>query len=438
MTRYHGPFRWMSNFKAVAIDYEYYLTLSDKPQSVCLTERQMYVLSVQNTYTAWLTRWYNTDDITQKTVQFIAAEIEELLMCGCGVPVPSITDILNAQTYTTNTANSYITTYNTWNDAGQTVISIAPNLDYGTGDPANIDKLMCLGLNMLLVSIVEQAKSIKQGEIDDAKDLTKQLASAFGALGVAAGAATGVGGAAAAFVGFLGGPWLLLGLGLAAVGLTIASIVIPADLSVFTDAQAFEDVYCTMVNNLVGNEPTRVAFQAALTPNSFTPGSLAAQLAAIVQPYLDDLDMYLQFLVQMNGLYEVSNFTLLPECGCVPPVTLTPIIDPGGMWIGGSYNGTVGGALTDLGGGLWRGTPTLAGDGEYHLAIKDASGQDFKLVDLAITGSFICEGWKTPVGEFFDGCSSTEDYAGETLQTIWWIQNTANPGSYLEFRMVAP
>ena len=314
--RSHPPLKWMKNFKAVAIDYEYYLSLDDKPVSVCLTERQMYVLSVQNTYTYWLTRWYNTDDITQKTVEFIAAEIEALLMCGCGVPTPSITDTLNAQTYNTSTATTYITTYNTWNDAGQTVASIAPSLDYSTGDPADIDKLLCLGLNLYLTAIVEQAKAIKQGSLEDSRDLTKQLAGAFGALGVAAGAGTVAGGAAAAVVGFFGGPWFVLGLALAAVGLTVASIVFPIDLSVFTDEEAFNDVYCTMVNNMVGSTPTRALFQGALSPNDFDPGSHAAELATVVQPYLDNLDSYLQFLVAMNGLYDVSDFGILPECAC--------------------------------------------------------------------------------------------------------------------------
>lgn len=400
MRRAHLPLQYMSKFKAFAIDYEYYLTLSDKPQSVCLTERQMYVLSVQNSYTYWLTRWYNTDDITQKTVEFIASEIEELLMCGCGVPVPSITDILNAQTYTTNTATSYITTYNTWNDAGQTVISIAPNLDYGTGAPANIDKILCLGLNMLLTSIVEQAKAIKQGEIDDAKDITKQLAAALGGLGVAAGAATGVGGAAAAFVGFLGGPWLLLGLGLGAVGLTIASIVMPADLSVFTDAAAFQAVYCTMVNNLVGNQPTRAAFQAALEPNDFAPGSLAAALAVVVQAYLNNLDIYLQFLVQMNGLYEVSDFTILPECACGTG-PLIPIIDPAGPLFAPEVGPA--GTIEPDGDGYYLAQATFQ-SGAWYLGVAASGGQMFVVADAAWIPGVAC--WGHDGGEgYFNGCA---------------------------------
>jgi len=319
LPRSHPPLKWMKNFKAVAIDYEYYLTLSDQPQSVCLTERQMYVLSVQNSYTYWLTRWYNTDDITQKTVEFIAAEIEALLMCGCGVPQPSFTDYVNSASYVTTTTTTYNTTYNTWNDAGQTVYSIAPNLDYATGDPADIDKLMCLAYSLLVQTIVGTAKNVQLGSEDDAKDLTKQLTAVFGGLATAGGAATLAGGAAAAVVSFFGGPALVLGLALAAVGTGIATLVWPTETGVFNNAEAIENVYCTMVTNAVGVTPTRDIFQGALEPNDFAPGSDEAKLAAIIQPYLDDLNTYLQFIQLMSQLYDAVDLGLLPECGCLPP-----------------------------------------------------------------------------------------------------------------------
>lgn len=324
MRRYHGPVKYMSNFKAVQIDYEYYLTLSDKPQSVCLTERQMYVLSVQNTYTSWFTRWYNTDDITEKTVQFIGAEIEDLLMCGCGIPEPTFTDRMNSQTYVTNTSSDYTTTYNTWNTAGQTVASIAPNLDYSTGVPADIDKLMCLAYQLILTTIIESVKTEKAQDLASQKDLTKGLTGVFGGLATAGGAGLAIGGVGAAIVGFFGGPWLVFGLALAAVGTAIATLVNGVDSSALDDEDALHDVYCTMVINSVGMTPTRDVFQNALTPNDFDPGSHQEAIASVVQPYLDDLDTYLQFLVAANGLYDVSDFGALPECEvCSEAIVLT-------------------------------------------------------------------------------------------------------------------
>ena len=52
----HGDLRDMRNFKAVAADYAYYLTLSDEGRLYCLTDRQVYILLVQCEYIGWLTR----------------------------------------------------------------------------------------------------------------------------------------------------------------------------------------------------------------------------------------------------------------------------------------------------------------------------------------------------------------------------------------------
>lgn len=324
-SRYHGPMRYMGNFKAVAIDYEYYLSLSNVPQSVCLTERQMYIILVQNTYTYWATRWYNIDDVSEAELKTIAAELEELMMCGCGIPEPTITDRKTAQTYITDTATSYETTYNTWNTAGQTVASIAPNLDYSSGSTANKDKLLCLALQMLVIDIVEAAKANKQGTGQQNKDMVKNLGNTFGALATAGGSAIAVGGAAAAFVSFLGGPYLVMGLALAAVGLAVANLVYTTDLSVFEDQDAVDAISCTLNNNLIGATPTRARFQGGLSPNAFPSGSNAEKLAAVVQPFLDDLDTYLNWLATANGLYDVSDFGILPECDiCTEEIALTP------------------------------------------------------------------------------------------------------------------
>lgn len=340
MKREHPPLKYMSNFKAFAIDYEYYLTLSDKPQSVCLTERQMYVLSVQNSYTYWLTRWYNTDDITQKTVEFIAAEIEGLLMCGCGIPVPSITDILNAQTYNNSTSIVYENTYNTWVESEENYAAVAPNLDFGSGDQGDISTVVCFALQMTLEAIRQAALQIKQGSVNDSKDLTRQLGAAFAGLSGALAAGSAASSAITVLVGFVGGPWLLFGLALAGVGLTIASIVMPADVAVFEDDAAFEDVMCVIGNNMSGSAPTRGNFIGALAGAGFTPGSHQAQLAAIFQTYLDDLTVYLQFLNNANQIFALVDASLLPPCPCAPVEDCEDLTEDAFQWYPSNYLGT--------------------------------------------------------------------------------------------------
>lgn len=379
MTRSHPPLKWMSNFKAVAIDYEYYLTLSDKPVSVCLTERQMYVLSVQNTYTAWLTRWYNTDDITQKTVQFIAAEIEGLLMCGCGVPQPTLTDYVNSITYNNATSATYTTTYNTWNAAGQTVASIAPALDYATGNTANIAKVTCAALRLLLQTITEASRATQQGELNEAADLTKGLTTVFGGLATAGSAGIVAGGAGAAVVGFFGGPWMVLGLALAAVGTGIASLVMGTQQAAFTDPAVFEAVLCVLTKNTSGKTMSKSVFQTALTPNTLTGD--AAALAAVVQKYLNDETTYLQFMVASQGLYNAANIASLPACGCITPnVTLQTVVGsvPYNLeFIGNMPNGA----------SKWKVTKSYTGN-YVTVAVKSVNNVPFYIKSWTVISGF--------------------------------------------------
>lgn len=340
LPRSHPPMKWMKNFKAFAIDYEFYLTLSDKPEMVCLTERQMYVLSVQNSYTYWLTRWYNTDDITQKTVELIAAEIEGLLMCGCGVPQPSITDILNAQTYTNSTSIVYENTYNTWIESEENYAAVAPNLDFGSGDQGDISTVVCFALQMTLEAIRKAALQIKQGTVNDSRDITRQLGAAFAGLGGALTAGSAVSAGIAGLVSFLGGPWLLFGLALASVGLTIASIVMPADTAIFEDDAAFEDVMCVIGNNMSGSAPTRGNFIGALAGAGFTPGSHQAELALIFQEYLNDLTVYLQFLNNANQMFAIANIAALPPCPCAPSEDCEDLTEDAFFWYPSDSFGT--------------------------------------------------------------------------------------------------
>jgi hypothetical protein len=76
----HGDIKRMSQFKAIAMDYAYYVTLGDEGRLYCLTDKQIYILLAQMDYVGWMTRWYNTEDITQKTLGFIQSELMEKLM----------------------------------------------------------------------------------------------------------------------------------------------------------------------------------------------------------------------------------------------------------------------------------------------------------------------------------------------------------------------
>jgi len=237
-------------------------------------------------------------------------------MCCCGEPTTTERNELN--NYMTITANYYDETYNTWNDAGQTIASIAPNLDFSTGVPADIDKIICTNVSIILRTIIDSAIAYKKAATQEKKDLHRNLADVIAALAAAGGAAIAAGGILAAGMAFLGGPLTVFGLAMAAVGLFIANAIETTDLSVFQDTAATEEVRCTMVQNVVGEDLTRARFMGALSPNHFEAGSNAEKLAAVIQPYLDDLNVYLQFLVEANGLYDAVDIGALPECEVCP------------------------------------------------------------------------------------------------------------------------
>lgn len=244
-------------------------------------------------------------------------KIEECSVCCCPPP-PSFTDRMSAITYNNTTTTVYQTTENTWNTGGQTVSSIAPNLDWDTGDPIDISKLTCSAIRTLLNAIAVQGKQMNTQTADQNKDTVNTISAGLAGLSTAGGAAALAGGAAAAVVGFFGGPYLVLGLALGAVGAKVATLFMGAPATLFDDTEALEKVACAMINNTGDGSMTREKFQGALTPNDFAPGSPEAQLAAMIQPYLDDLTVYLQFMSLGNQLYEVSDFALLPDCGCEP------------------------------------------------------------------------------------------------------------------------
>jgi len=80
-------------------------------------------------------------------------------------------------------------------------------------------------------------------------------------------------------------------------------------------------VLCTLRENSLGHEPSFAGFSGLLEPNLFAPGSNAEKLASVVQPFLNDLTFYLQFMMSMSDLYDTTLLAALPDCETCP----TPI-----------------------------------------------------------------------------------------------------------------
>jgi len=251
----------------------------------------------------------------------------------CG---PSITDRLNATAANNATAAQYTTN---WFEYGETGLSVlAPSMTPSTTPQEQIDKVLCFGYEMFLMTIVDQAKGVKSLELSENRDIVQQLGIALSGLASAGGLALAAGGAATAIIAWIGGPWTLMGLALVGIGTAIASLFVTVDTAVLDDPDAFHDVLCTMRQNGMGNAPSIEMWNALLTPNDFAPGSNAEKLAAIVAPFLADLQFFIQFIMSMSTLYDAGIEEHLPECEvCIPDIACeggegSNFLASDGMW----------------------------------------------------------------------------------------------------------
>lgn len=233
----------------------------------------------------------------------------EIVSC-CGPSVSERT-FINTQINETNVI--YQTNYSDSND-GTDISTIAPNMVYGGSWDAFIDKLMCLGIEMVVQSVINQAKAVQSATDEQRRDVVQQVGLALASLAAAGGAAIAIGGGAAAIVSIIGGPWALLGLALAGIGTGVASLFVSVGNEALNDVAAYNAVLCTMRENMMGNAPSFENFRNILTPNDFAVGSNEEKIASIVFPFINDVNFYLQFIVSMNGLYDTNIWQTLPEC----------------------------------------------------------------------------------------------------------------------------
>lgn len=234
----------------------------------------------------------------------------------CG---PSISDRINAESYNNSQAAIYTANMAQFVTDGNSTAELAPNMTTAETPQYEIDKIMCFGLLMFLSSVRDQARGVHALSEEAAQDLIEQLGIAMAGLASAGGLAIGLGGAAGAVVAFVGGPWALLGLALAGIGTGLASEFVTIENEVLTDEDAFNEVLCTMRMNSIGNEPNIEIWQNLLNPNTFAPDSNAEKLAALVQPFLNDVQFFIQFVISMSDLEATNIIDSLPECEICPP-----------------------------------------------------------------------------------------------------------------------
>lgn len=325
----HGPFQYMKQFKAVAADYAYYLSLSDEGQLYCLSERQVYAIMVQLTYVGWLTRWYNTEDITQTTVEYIQSDIMEALMSCVDVTVLVNQAELNLVRDTTNQqlqSQALRDILEERYDGDPTSINPdAPTTDFGSsGD--RFDAL-CAGLMAFVYQFARfQSDSVRAGQIG----------------GLAAVALVALLLIPGLNIFFIVGASIAVLLGLGTIGVT-TEVAIAA----LTDTAALDAVVCCMRENLKDQSVSEANWLTALDGCAFDVGSHEQIVSDFLTACL--ADNYLTILNILGQAYVgVIDGEALPECPCAPPdpwVTIDfTISDQGWLPIGtyAAYSAGVG------------------------------------------------------------------------------------------------
>jgi hypothetical protein len=293
----HGNIRNMGDFKAVQMDYEYYLTLEDVGRLYCLTDRQVYVLMVQLTYVGWLTRWYNTDDITQTTVGYIQSELMERLMSCVDISVLIDQAALNLVNDTTDHQIESQALRDILEDrydgTPESINPNAPTTDFGsTGDRYSA---LCAGLTAFVYTFARnQADSVRAGQVG-------------GLLAVALVAALLIPGLN---FFFLVGASIAVVLGLGTIGVTTETAI-----AALTDQTALNNVVCCMRDNLKDLAVTEANWLTALGGCGFDGGSNEQIVADFLGATL--ASNYLTILNILGQAYTgVVDGVPLPDCPC--------------------------------------------------------------------------------------------------------------------------
>lgn len=301
--RTQTPFKYMSKFKAVAADWAFFSSLSDEGQLYCLSEQQVYAIMVQLEYVGWLTRWYNTEDINQTTVDRVKSDIMEALMSCVDVSIlvdqaneNLITAVTNRAIQSQQLRDVYADEYIPGDPTS--INPSAPTTTWSySGSPDGYDALCAALMAFVYQFARSQADSVRAGQVGGLAAISLIAVLLIPGLNVF----------------FLVGAAIAVLLGLGTVGVT-TEVAIQA----LTDTEALDNVVCCMRDNMVNASVSQATFEASLSGCSFTVGSHEQIIADFLTATL--ADNYLTFLDFMGtGFDAVTTGVAVPECPCGSP-----------------------------------------------------------------------------------------------------------------------
>lgn len=297
----HGNLRNMGDFKAVAADYAYYLTLSDEGRLYCLTDRQVYVLQVQLEYVGWLTRWYNTDDITQTTVGYIQSELMERLMSCVDIQVlidQAQLNLVDSVTHNQLQAEALRDILEDMYDGDPTSINpSAPTTNFGATDERYT--ALCAALMAFVYQFARaQADSARAAQVGGLAAVALIAALLIPGLNFF----------------FLVGASIAVVLGLGTIGVSLETAI-----AALTDTTALDAVVCFMRDTLKSESVTEANWSSCLDSYPFGVGTHEAIICDFIKPTLES--NYLTILNILGQAYDGTiNGDAMPECPCEEPV----------------------------------------------------------------------------------------------------------------------
>lgn len=322
MSHGHGQFKNMGDFKAIALDYTFWLSNGTEGALYCLDQRDISILLALCEYVGWFTRWINTEDTSAAEIRAIQGELTLKLMSCVDIQVLIDQAQITANYEATNQqiqsqairdilADEYDGTPTSINPS-------APTINFGSSGDR---------YTALCAAITAFVYKFALGEINV---LRVGQAAGLSAISIALGAGLLIPGLN---VFLLAGAGIALLLGFGVVGAT-TEVAIAA----LGDKTALNDVICFMRDTLRTQSVTQAHWNACLDSYPFTVGSHQAIVADFIKAALPD--NYLPVLDMLGQGYDsVLAGDDLPPCPCTPPAGCTNFIGGNqGSWVPAGHN----------------------------------------------------------------------------------------------------
>jgi len=308
------------------IDWGNLQDIDDDIVSVCLTKREATALLGLTPYLGWSSRWKNLGTTTPEDLKDFQFAIEHRLLT------------MSCTKFRTDPANDCIIqisydegdTWATLWDASLCMIeTMQPMMDAqnqqllkdlvdlyetegvpgwekliydGSDDDEFRDYALCNALQVLLQGLVDSeiARRARVGLWWD--DVTEAMTIAAGLI---------------ALIPIPGAVFLAAATAFAAAFIKKAAPIWEAiNIAVLQDADAVEEVACSMYNDMKGVTPTFSSFKTSLDNPDYSPISNAAIIGNAMHPLIQELESFVAFLELWQNLYGYAEGGFLDSCVC--------------------------------------------------------------------------------------------------------------------------